>query len=87
MEMALDAETRGVFEAFRWAAGKGLQLVCVETDSLLTAQALQRRTTSVLEVGHVLQECLNYLQEYPNFSVKFVQRQANKVSHELANYP
>lgn len=41
----------------------------------------------MLEVGHVLQDCLNILEEYPNYSVTFVQRQANKVAHELEKYP
>ena len=87
MEQALDAEARGVLESLRWAVEKGLQRVCVETDSLLTVQALQKNSVGVLEVGHVLEERLKYLQEHPQFSIVFVQRQANKVAHEMAKYP
>lgn len=48
------AETMGVSEALSWIAGKGLSKVTVETDSLLTIQALQRGNGNQLEVGHVL---------------------------------
>lgn len=86
MGSALEAETKGVFEALRWAVFKGLQNVCVKTDSLLTVKAVQSQEIIVFEVGHDIQECRNILQEYPSFSIEFVQRQANKVSHELARY-
>lgn len=87
VESAMDAETKGVFEALRWAVTKGLQNVCIETDSLLTIKALQSQEINMLEVGHITQDCMNILRVYPTFSVAFVQRQANKVAHELAKYP
>lgn len=34
------------------------------------------------EVGGVLQRCSRYLNKNSNFSVVFVHRQANKVSHD-----
>ena len=64
MEQALDAEARGVLESLRWAVGKGFRRICVETDFLLTVQALQKNSVGVLEKGHVLEECLKYLMEH-----------------------
>lgn len=57
VESSLDAETKGVLEALRWAVTKGLQNVCEETDSLLIVKALQSQEINVLEVGHDTQEC------------------------------
>ncbi|KAL8089810.1 hypothetical protein AgCh_039324 [Apium graveolens] len=53
VEIALDAETRGVLEALKWAAGEDLRDVRVEIDSLLTVQTLEGHATTVLEVDHV----------------------------------
>lgn len=81
------AEALGVCEALKWSDSKGFQKVIIETDSLLTARALSNRRSYALEVGHVLQECLFWLDKNPHFVVKFIRRQANKVAHLLANCP
>lgn len=86
-ESVFAAEARGVCEALLWAKERDLQNVIIETDSLLTVRALRMKSLNVLEVGNVLQMCLKQLKENPTFSIVFVQRQANKVAHEMAKIP
>lgn len=50
-----EAETQGVLEALRWIVEIGINDVEIESDSMLSVQALLKGTTSLLEVGNILQ--------------------------------
>lgn len=82
-----EAEAIGIREALSWIAGKGLTQVSFESDSLLSIRALRGDGGNQLEVGHVIQHCLELLQSNPTFSLDFISRQANKVAHEVARCP
>lgn len=50
-----EAETQRVLEALRWIVEIGINDVEIESDSMLSVQALLKGTTSLLEVGNILQ--------------------------------
>ncbi|KAL8111526.1 hypothetical protein AgCh_019295 [Apium graveolens] len=85
----LEAEAVGVREALSWI--KDLQLhgtkVVVESDSLLTTKAIAGDIVNCLEVGEVLEECKQALQNLPTVAVSFIRKNANKVAHEIARIP
>lgn len=61
--------------------------VDIETDSLLTVNALHKGQDYNLEVGDVLNECRFLLLTRHDLDVMFVNKQANKVAHLLARAP
>lgn len=82
-----EAESSGVLEAIRWVHEMGIQNVTIECDSMLTVQAVNKRTTNALHVGNVLQEIYMFLDLIPHLDVSFIRKQANKVAHALARVP
>lgn len=84
-DSVFEAEALGVCEALSWIKMKAIHRAVVETDSLITVQALKRSTENQLEVGHVLQSCwLSTLQDNVGVSVSFIRKHANKMAYELA---
>uniref|UniRef100_A0A803QR46 Uncharacterized protein n=1 Tax=Cannabis sativa TaxID=3483 RepID=A0A803QR46_CANSA len=77
-------EAVGVKEALSWLKDKGWNAVEVETDSLLTVQAVfsHQQMTSVF--GMITHDCKTLLSSLPNVSLRFVKRSANKVAHFVA---
>lgn len=69
---AFEAEVWGVFEALRWLKELQMCNAVVETDSLLTVNALSKNVEYNLEVGDVLEDCKFFLRSNPNVSVSFV---------------
>lgn len=82
-----EAETEGVLAAIRWVMELCISNVAVESDSMLTVQALRNGTQNFLEVGNILQESRILLESRPDIVVSFVKKQANKVAHLLARVP
>ena len=83
----LEAESIGVREALTGVMQRGDDNVVIETDSLLTASALQNKKTYLLEVGHVLDHCKGVLKSAPGIMVTYIRKQANKVAHRLSRIP
>uniref|UniRef100_A0A803Q660 Reverse transcriptase n=1 Tax=Cannabis sativa TaxID=3483 RepID=A0A803Q660_CANSA len=77
-------EALGIKEALSWIKDKGWSTIEVETDSLLTIQAVfsQQQMTSVF--GLITHDCKSCLSSLPNVSLRFVKRSANKVAHFMA---
>lgn len=82
-----EAECIGVREALSWILSFQGQAVVVETDSLLTQRALYGGSMNLLEVGHVIDQCRELLQDLPLVRVNHVRKQANKVAHSFARIP
>lgn len=82
-----EAEARGLLEAVRWIQGLGVAEVVIESDSMLTVQAICKGTNILHEVGHLLQESRQLIRDRPDISVSFIKNQANKVAHMLARVP
>ncbi|XP_074341815.1 uncharacterized protein LOC141679206 [Apium graveolens] len=82
-----EAEAEGVLEALKWVLELGVSNITVESDSLITVQALSKGSQNYLEVGNILQECRNLVDDRPDLTISFVKRQANVVAHLLAQMP
>ena len=82
-----EAESIGVKEALSWVSSRGERKVIVETDSKLTADAINGHRECLLEVGHVIDHCKIILLDLPEVTVKHVRKQANKVAHGIARLP
>lgn len=82
-----EAEVRGLLEAFLWLQSLDLQNVVVESDSLLSVNAVKNEVKYVFEVGPMLEECQSILKARSNISVSIVKKQANKVADLIARAP
>lgn len=82
-----EVETWGVLETIKWARKLCISKVEIESDSMLTVQAVKQGSPNYLEVGIMIQECRILLDDLPDFSISFVKKQANKVAHTLARVP
>lgn len=79
-----EAEAEGVLAALKWIVEHDIANVEIESDSVLTVQALRKDTQNLLEVGNILQESRLLLQARPDIRVFHIKKQANKVAHLLA---
>ncbi|KAL8134789.1 hypothetical protein AgCh_009705 [Apium graveolens] len=82
-----EAEALAVLEGLNWLLTRNHVNVIIESDSLLTVQALQSTPEILLEVGFILDACRRILDARPGFSVSFVKRQANRAAHLVAKLP
>lgn len=82
-----EAEAYGVKETLSWISSTFPQPVVIETDSLLTVQALEDRQKNQLEVGNLLHYCQEMLHKRRDVSVHFIRKLANKAAHCLAHIP
>lgn len=82
-----ETECIGVREALPWLQNYREWRVVVETDSLLTADALCTDRNNLLEVDHVLDQCKILLHSLPGVCVRHIRKHANTVAHSLARIP
>lgn len=83
----VEAECIGVREALSWVMAQQGRRATIESDSLLTVNALNGRSVNLLEVGHIIDQCKMLLQGLPLIRVSHIRRQANRVAHSLARVP
>ncbi|WOH16655.1 hypothetical protein DCAR_0936213 [Daucus carota subsp. sativus] len=79
-----EAEAFGVVEALKWIMELGIMNVELESDSLLTVQAVNRGVINFLEVGNLINESRLMMIGRPDIDLVFVKKQANRVAHSLA---
>ena len=84
---AFEAEVVAINEGLHWVASLPYQKVEIESDSLLSVQALNRSNDIALEVGFVFDDCRDIIQSRTGLSVTFAKRQANKAAHLMARLP
>ncbi|XP_030487389.1 uncharacterized protein LOC115704315 [Cannabis sativa] len=77
-------EALGVKEALSWLKDKGWNMVEVETDSLLTVQAVSSNQQMSSVFGLIAHDCKILLSSLPNVSFCFVRRSVNKIVHFVA---
>lgn len=77
------AEAIGIKEALSWIKSKGWRNVMVESDSLVSIQAIRSSTPLLSYFGRIIQECKQTFYELQDYSVSlsFVKRSANVVAH------
>ncbi|XP_060959107.1 uncharacterized protein LOC133030387 [Cannabis sativa] len=74
----------GVKEALSWLKCKSWNMVEVETDSLLTVQAIFSKQQMSSVFGLVINDCKILLSSLPNTSLHFIRRSTNQVAHFVA---
>lgn len=82
-----EAESIGVLEALLWSSSFQDKIIDVETDSLLTVNAIKNGVIQYLELGHIFQQCREILEHRRNLKIEFVKKLANNVAHEMARLP
>ena len=80
------AEALGIREALSWIKTKDWHNVEVESDSLVSIQAIRSPTVLLSYFGRIVHECRQLLLDliHHEVSIKFVKRSANAVAHSLA---
>uniref|UniRef100_A0A803QSA0 RNase H type-1 domain-containing protein n=1 Tax=Cannabis sativa TaxID=3483 RepID=A0A803QSA0_CANSA len=79
-------EAIGVKEALSWLKDKSWDKVEMETDNMLTVQAIRasHRVSSVF--GLVVNDCKLLLSNLPYVSLHFIRRSANRIAHYVARH-
>ncbi|XP_058733327.1 uncharacterized protein LOC131604930 [Vicia villosa] len=80
----LEAEALALKEAILSAIDLHLEYVIFESDSQNTIHAICSDVNGFSEFGTIISSIRSLLDNFPNFEVKFVKRQANLVAHALA---
>ncbi|KAL8094028.1 hypothetical protein AgCh_035786 [Apium graveolens] len=74
----LEAEAIGVLEALIWITERGDKQVIVESDSLITVNALLNNTIFMAEVGTTFELCRSILSHRSDVRIQHVRRKANR---------
>lgn len=82
-----EAESIGVREALSWVIEFPDKKVVIETDSLLTARAVNESDENFLELDHIIEHCKMLLKSLSVVRVSHIRKQANRVAHSLARLP
>ncbi|XP_060957652.1 uncharacterized protein LOC133029176 [Cannabis sativa] len=77
-------EALGIKEALSWIKTKNWVHVVVETDSLVTVQAIRSSQIMGSTFGLIIQDCRSALLSLPNVNLCFVKRSANRAAHYVA---
>lgn len=87
-DSVFEAECIGVREALSWIMSRWDNCeIMLETDSLLTVEAVNGTKEFRLEVGHVVDHCQVMIQQFARVKVSHIRKQANRVAHGLARLP
>ncbi|XP_074374595.1 uncharacterized protein LOC141715006 [Apium graveolens] len=78
------AEAMAVKEALSWIKQEGWSQVELESDSLVTVQAIRSSMVMRSAFGRIAEECRHSLRQLIKVSLNFVRRSANMVAHKLA---
>lgn len=82
-----EAECIGLKEALSWVLNGEERRAIVESDSLLTIDAITGQRENILEVRHIIDQCKSMLLVMPDVKIQYVRKQANKVARGLARLP
>ncbi|XP_060974306.1 uncharacterized protein LOC133039424 [Cannabis sativa] len=78
------AEVVGMKEVLSWIKRMNVTDVEIETDSLVTVQAINGSVQIPSQFGLIVQDCRLLLSELQNVFISFVKRSANRAAHCLA---
>ncbi|KAM6542808.1 hypothetical protein CsatB_007255 [Cannabis sativa] len=77
-------EVMGIKEALSWIKRRGWQHVELESDSLVSIQAIRCRSPLSSVFGNLVQDCISLLLSLPFVKIRFVKRSANRLAHAVA---
>ncbi|PNX88309.1 60S ribosomal protein l23 [Trifolium pratense] len=80
----VEAEAWVLKEVITWMGELEISRVVIELDCLLVVNAITGCSNNQFEFGHIINDCRRLLENYPNFKISFVKRQANFVAHSFA---
>lgn len=83
----VEAELVRILEALKWTDEFHGQGFIVESDSLLSVQAVKGSRQNFLEAGVLIEHCRTILGSKTNVSLSFVKKHANRVAHLMARIP
>ncbi|KAL8145631.1 hypothetical protein AgCh_003685 [Apium graveolens] len=78
------AEAMEIKEALSWIKQEGWPRVELESDSLVTVQAVRSSLAMRSPFGRIVEECRSSLSQLSNVALFFIRRSANMVAHQLA---
>ena len=82
-----EAESTGILEALIWAQDVTEGTVLVESDSLLSVNAIKQNQSNLLELGDLVQQCGELLKSNDRIFLSHVKKQRFKVAYTLARFP
>ncbi|KAK2393328.1 Polynucleotidyl transferase, ribonuclease H superfamily protein [Trifolium repens] len=82
----VEAEARGIREALIYLASLQTATVIVESDNQMVVKAIQNRRFNRKYWGHLAREIRETLDESPNLSICWANRNKNVVAHSLAKW-
>lgn len=82
-----EAETIAILEGLLWVDDFPPGPITIESDSLISVNAIRKGCLNMLELGHLVQQCRSIINSREGVSVVFARKQANKAAHVLARYP
>lgn len=74
-------EVMGIKEVFSWLGTQQYSRVVVESDSLVSIQAIRSSFTMLSGFGLVVEDCKTLLRSLSNVDLHFVERSANRAAH------
>ncbi|XP_060968285.1 uncharacterized protein LOC133035872 [Cannabis sativa] len=77
-------EALGIKEALSWLKDKELNQVEIETNSMVTVQAIFSNQHMTFAFGLIVNDCKSLLSFLNNVNVRFIRRSANRVTHFVA---
>ncbi|KAM6587872.1 hypothetical protein CsatA_010477 [Cannabis sativa] len=77
-------EIMGIKEALSWIKHNGWQHVVLESDSLVSIQAIRSSLPLCSIFGNLAQDCRSLLLSMPLIKICFVKRSANRLAHVVA---
>ncbi|XP_074342433.1 uncharacterized protein LOC141679985 [Apium graveolens] len=83
----VEAETTAILEGLLWIKDLTARPVIIESDSLLSVNALNNNILNWFEVGNMVGQCKEIMRARSGVSIVFGRKQVNKVAHVLAKLP
>ncbi|XP_060960219.1 uncharacterized protein LOC133031023 [Cannabis sativa] len=79
-------EIMGIEEAISWVQANNWQFVEIETDSLVSVQAIQSTHSMRSTFGLLIKDCQILLFALSNVKLSWIKRSANRVAHHVARH-
>lgn len=83
----VEAETTAILEGLIWLEELPIGPVIIESDSLLSVNAINKNHLNFQEIGNMVQHCKEIMRCRGEVSVVFGRKHVNKVAHKLAKFP
>ncbi|XP_062088725.1 uncharacterized protein LOC133795286 [Humulus lupulus] len=79
-------EAMGIKEALSWVQTNNWRSVEIETDNLVSVQAIRGNHSMRSTLGLLIKDCQILLSTLPNVKLFWIRRSANRVAHHVARY-